>query len=1042
MLKNIKKIYHVSDIHIRNFKRHDEYRRVFQKLADYIQSTKTDESIICVTGDIVHSKTDITPELVEETQNFLKMMSSLLPTIVIPGNHDANLNNNHRMDSLTPIINAMNDSNIAYIKDTGVYKIANIDFVHWSVFDDPAKYIKSSEVTSDFKICMFHGPVNNSLTEADFSLSGYNLSIADFDGFDMVLLGDIHKTQFLNEAKTIAYPGSLIQQNHGEGLDHGILVWDVESKSAEYVPIENDTAFYTLYIEHGIHLDIPDYLPKNLYLRLRSKNTSPTLIKEISAEIRKSKNIVELSHQTMNDFSSTISNQNTSAINVRDISYQNMLLSQYLKNKFNLQDEDITKVCELNKIINHKIPRLEVTRNIQWIPKRLEFSNMFSYGLDNVIDFTNMDGIYGIFAQNASGKSSSIEALVYCLFDKCSKTSKAGLVMNNKSREFNCKFEFELDGKIYVIERKASYRPKSENVKQDVDFYSISAEGNKESLNGDDRFGTNAKIREIIGSYEDFILTSMSMQNNNTGFIDMGQSDRKDLLSQFLDIKVFEDLYTAASEEIKEFSVLIKEYKKVDHFVKLKEFEEYIKTYSNQYRQLEKDKKDLEKSIEKESAKYVKLNSKIIQIDSKILDIDSLELKKESITAQKEKLKQDIKLNKDNLDNAKIELTEIENEAQKIDLVDLNAMKSGLQKDIDTEKTLSIQVEKLKTQLTNKLEKMKKLEDLKYDENCKFCMDNVFVKDAIATRDSIEQDKIEAKSVVDNLRVLRESIQTLKSHVSTQDNLQNSLSKKKNDIIKLESTIDRLTLELHQRQVSAKDVEDIIKQYRKKEAAIKSNQEISDQLKTIQISIDSLKSQLKDTSDDLMKCNTNIQLTQMEIETAKQSIENLKAVEEKYKYYEYYLSATGRDGLPYDIISSVIPRIQEDINNVLSQVVDFKISIESDGKNINAFIEYDDNRKWPIELSSGMEKFVSTLAIRTSLINITSLPRPNFLAIDEGFGALDQSNMGNISILLDYLKTQFKFIIMISHIDAIRDVVDAHIEITKGKDGFSKVYHE
>jgi len=236
-IKEIKKIYHVSDIHIRNFKRHDEYKRVFESLAEYIRSTKTEESIICVTGDIVHSKTDITPELVQETQNFLKLMSSLLPTIVIPGNHDANLNNNHRMDSLTPIINAMGDKNITYIKDTGVFKMANIDFIHWSVFDDAKKYIKASKVKSDFKICMYHGPVNNSLTETNFSLSGNSINIADFDGYDLVLLGDIHKTQFLNEAKTIAYPGSLIQQNHGEALDRGIMVWDLKSNSAEYVQI-------------------------------------------------------------------------------------------------------------------------------------------------------------------------------------------------------------------------------------------------------------------------------------------------------------------------------------------------------------------------------------------------------------------------------------------------------------------------------------------------------------------------------------------------------------------------------------------------------------------------------------------------------------------------------------------------------------------------------------------------------------------------------------------------------------------------------------
>jgi len=542
-VKTITKIYHVSDIHIRNFKRHEEYKRVFKKLAEYIQSTKDEGSVICVTGDVVHSKTDITPELVQEVQDFLKLMSSILPTIVIPGNHDANLNNSHRMDSLSPIINAMGDDNTIFIKDSGVFRIANIDFVHWSVFDEPKSYIKASKVKSDFKICLYHGAVNNSLTEMDFSLTGNNISNSDFTGFDLVLLGDIHKRQFLNEEKTIAYPGSLIQQNHGESLEHGIMVWDTVSKSGEFVDIENDTAFYTLYVEYGIHLDLPETLPSNLYLRLRSKNTSPSMIKEIAAEIKKSRNIVELSHQTMNDFSATSMHQQSSMVNVRDVSYQNTLLEEYLKNKFDLSKEEILKVCELNSIINGSLPKTEVTRNIQWSPKRFEFSNMFSYGKNNVIDFSNMEGVYGIFAQNASGKSSSIEALVYCLFDKCSKTSKAGLVMNNKSREFHCKLDFELDGKVYTIERKASYRSKTENVKQDVNFFYVDTEGHLVSLNGRDRSDTNAMIRGVIGSYEDFVLTSMSMQNNNTGFIDMSQTERKDLLSQFLDIKVFEDLF-------------------------------------------------------------------------------------------------------------------------------------------------------------------------------------------------------------------------------------------------------------------------------------------------------------------------------------------------------------------------------------------------------------------------------------------------------------------------------------------------------------------
>jgi DNA repair exonuclease SbcCD ATPase subunit len=85
-----------------------------------------------------------------------------------------------------------------------------------------------------------------------------------------------------------------------------------------------------------------------------------------------------------------------------------------------------------------------------------------------------------------------------------------------------------------------------------------------------------------------------------------------------------------------------------------------------------------------------------------------------------------------------------------------------------------------------------------------------------------------------------------------------------------------------------------------------------------------------------------------------------------------------------------------------------------------------------------MEKFISSLAIRTSLINITSLPRPNFLAIDEGFGVLDSENLNNMYLLFDYLKSQFGFVLCISHIDAMRDIVDSLIEIKKVS-GYSKI---
>ena len=78
---------------------------------------------------------------------------------------------------------------------------------------------------------------------------------------------------------------------------------------------------------------------------------------------------------------------------------------------------------------------------------------MFSYGEDNVIDFSNMNGTYGVFAPNASGKSTLLDAIAFCCFDRCSRTKKAAHVLNNKKSRFTCKFEFELGKYNYFIER-------------------------------------------------------------------------------------------------------------------------------------------------------------------------------------------------------------------------------------------------------------------------------------------------------------------------------------------------------------------------------------------------------------------------------------------------------------------------------------------------------------------------------------------------------------------------------------------------------------
>ena len=210
----IKTIYHIADVHIRNLKRHEEYRQVFSKLYEDIKSRGTDEAIIYLAGDIAHAKLEMSPELVKEISEFFKECSNLAPTFLIAGNHDCNLNNKSRLDALTPIVNALNHPNLFYLKDSGVYEIADKHFTVMSVFDKPKDFIRANQFKGDYKIALHHGAVNNALTDIGFRLVNDHVDIDLFNGYELTLLGDIHKPeQYLNSEKTIAYPGSLIQQH-------------------------------------------------------------------------------------------------------------------------------------------------------------------------------------------------------------------------------------------------------------------------------------------------------------------------------------------------------------------------------------------------------------------------------------------------------------------------------------------------------------------------------------------------------------------------------------------------------------------------------------------------------------------------------------------------------------------------------------------------------------------------------------------------------------------------------------------------------------
>ena len=1037
-IKKADKIYHISDVHIRTLKRHKEYRHVFENMFDYINKTKTANSIAVVTGDIVHSKLDMSPELIRMLTDFFRGFN--IPTIVILGNHDMNLNNLYREDALSPVLDMIANDNIVFIKDNGTFDFAGITWNHMAVDVEPAQYVKGEDiVTNNLKIALHHGAVHSAKTDIGYEISNEHVTTDLFSGHDMTLLGDIHKpAQFLTE--TIAYPGSLIQQNHGEALDHGILVWDVKTKKAEFIEIHNDYGYVTIETEGSQIVKSPHRMPNKPRIRIKFNETSASDMKRLVTMIRKKYNVQDITIQR------TISAQNNAESgtitigNVRDVEYQNTLLTEFINTKFPQSTTDeLDAIRHINRSINSKLPAVESVRHITWHPVSFEFDNMFSYGEGNNVDFNKMSDVCGLFAANTSGKSSLLDAITYTIFDKCSKTSKAHEVLNNKKSGFRGVFKFKMNDVLYTIERVGT-KKKDNHVKVDVNFYTES-----ENLNGDERSDTNKSIRRYLGTYNDFILTAFSLQADNNNFIEKSQRERKDLLSQFLDITVFEQLYHLATDEIKETAGRLKAFKKTDFAETITSADAVIK--NNEKLIADTNKKESDKQTDRNT-----LQDSIVQlIETKQPtsyegdDIKILQTTETDLTEKIEKLQEIIEETEQTILGYQDKIDNIE-ETIAIQNYNIDDLKDKDKQLTDTEFKIDSSREELKKQqriVNDKQTKIEHLETHKYDPNCEYCVSNVFVQDAIQAKNDINQDRKILTDIQDNIELNNIAINALTVYRTqlTEYNEANSNIDTYNNKIE----IAELQLQIHENDLQTKETElenNIERQesFKRNESAIVWNKSVDKTINDCKGKIDTITGQIKTLQDQIKTNHGEIQVAKTKKKTALEQLETYQQLETEYKAYEYYLKSVKRDGIPYELISKAIPKIESEINNVLNQVVDFNMVMNTDGKNINGYIIYDQDNYWPLELTSGMERFISSLAIRIALINVSALPRPNFIAIDEGWGSLDAEHISAVANLFDYFRTKFDFSIIISHVDTMRDMVDNLIEVNKNN-GYSQILH-
>ena len=1040
----MKRIAHISDTHIRNLKYHEEYKRVFKEIYDSLKQEQPD--YIVHTGDLAHTKTQLSPEYFEMASSFLKNLADIAPTIMILGNHDGNLKNGDRQDAVTPIMEALQHPNLTLLKNSGEYSPeAGLTFNVLSVFDRD-NWQKPSN-NSSINIALYHGAIMGSQVASGFGLDHGEDDVSIFSDFDYAMLGDIHRTQKLDPDGKVWYAGSTVQQNFGESRLKGYLLWNIHDKdrhSVEKRLFQSPRPFITITLNADGTLPNVD-VPKNSRLRIICEHNIPlSKLKRVCDYAQAKWSATSVNFVNNYDGPSTgVKSATGKAINMRDPVNQEKFLREYMDSK-EIDDSVKERVVELSRDYLKKVSADDVSRNAVWDIKKMQWNYLFNYGKGNCIDFSKLNGLVGIFGKNYSGKSSIIDAALFGLFNTTSKGERKNVhIINQNQEKALCKLEVSIGDDLYKISRSLE-RTKT-SAKTDLDFTKYTLGVRAESKNGETRNATDENIRKTFGTLEDFMMTSLSAQNDSFGFINEGSTKRKEILAKFLDLQVFDQMHKLAKADSAELRGVIKHLNSHDSEKKLKraqaELAEILEDIEIQKDLCDKHRSRLE-ILEQEQAS---INEQVKAASQREIDIDALQDKlsksrKSLLDNSKEmdRLSAEINSKRSQIADLETRLPSLVEESM-LAQVDLDTFKSLKQQLKDTNKSL----DKAKREKHNLQSKISMLHDHEYDPNCKFCCDNEFVKQAEEAKVTIVEVNQLVETLVDQMLDLKMKASlfdevSLEAVIRDCETQKKTLEKTKSEVLNLSLQWENCEGKVSLVERRIKDCEEDIAYYNDNIEAYENLESLRRDLQAITKTVNLKKTEIKKCDDKVLSYMSEKGSATRAIQEAREKIEKIREAERDYIAYDVFVGATHANGISYEVIKSMLPVINSEIQKILSPIVEFNVFFDNEGDKLEIYLQHPKYDPRPLSMGSGAEKTIASMAVRLALVSISSLPKSQVFILDEPATALDADHMEGFVRLLQMIKSQFKTVLLITHLENLKDVVDTTIEIDK-VDGYAHV---
>ena len=1046
------KIAHLADTHIKNLKFHYEYKIVFDQLYETLRKENVDYIVHC--GDIAHTKTQISPEFVELCSDFFANLAKIAPTYIILGNHDGNLKNSTRQDALSPIVKALNLPHLYLLKNSGEVHIGpDITLNVLSVFDEDNWVMPSIE--ENINIALYHGSVSGVKTDTGWVMDHGDHDVGIFGGHDYGMLGDIHKTnQILDTEGRVRYAGSTVQQNHGETNDKGFLIWEIEDKDTFKVNhhvLLNPKPFMTIELTPKGRMPRGTTVPTGARLRLVSNNNLPLDVMRKAVEVAKQR----LKPESITFLNRASGQSGTVEIgtgfkveNLRDKGVQENLIREYLED-YQPSEETLERVFELNRKYNSKIEETEeVARNINWNINRFEWDNLFNYGAGNSLNFNDLNGIIGIFGKNFSGKSSIIDGLLYTMFNTTSKNERKNYnIINQNKKDCRGLVELQVGDKTYTIERtseKYVKKLKGEVTDEARTFLEFGGSnlvlGEETSLNGTTRNETDAHIRKRFGTVEDFLLTSMASQLDSLSFLKEGSTRRKEILAKFLDLDIFEKKFNLAKEDSADLKVLLRRQGDVDYKVDIAVAEVQRDESQEALNGEVIACTELREELSAAEVEHIELVNQIDSLPDERLDIRKLLESKANLEKKIETTHSNIiELKQENVEYDE-KLNEYDDFLTTIDIEELLAKK----KEYDQFKERYDATVHRARLLDNEYKSMSKKLDLLDEVPCgnQFPMCQ-FIKDAHIASVELPSLEIDIINEIEDAKAYKTKVALVNSTemIELIDHYNDTIINKNN--IEIEKRDNRVSIEVLYAKVKATkialtDINTKIELYEEKKELIQNIENLLNSREEVVSHMGRTKNSIATLEEMINQHHRQIGSLEQKVEDLIEKKEELEDIRAEYAAYDLFMRCMHSNGIAYDIIKKRLPVINEEISKVLSNIVDFEVFFQEDGRKLDVLIKHPKHDPRPIEMGSGAEKTIGAMGVRLALLSISSLPKGNIFILDEPGTSLDAENMEGFIRMLQLIKMYFKTVILISHLDSLKDIVDTEITIDK-VNGFAKV---